>query len=167
MDKTDNSVLSKYKYNEIAKNGFNKENEYKTNIKKTVEIRNKYATNYSNISNRTLPENKSEINVNKKIWEKTEVNKNIVNIKDQTKKSELNIITSKYIKPETKTEITKQENSFQKNKPAEKPLTNKFQIKKEEQPKKKIKELNITKEISNQYSEYKETPIKNITIFPK
>ena len=187
MDKTDNNVLSKYQYNEIPKTNLNKENKYISLNKKPEENKNKYITNY-NIISKGLQENKSEININKistkKIWEKNEVNKNVINVPVQTKKSELNIAFSKYNQPEKKTEI-KQERTLQKNKEAEKTsssktkseekdITNKYQIKKEneknivEKPKINIKEINISKEISNNYNILKETPIKTInTEIPK
>ena len=88
MDKTTNSVLSKYKNNEIAKSNFNnlnnniKESKYISSSPKHEEIKTKYTTTYKTYK-KEIQENNEKININKvntNIFEKNIINKNVVNI---------------------------------------------------------------------------------------
>ena len=149
MDKTTNSVLSKYKNNEIAKNNFNnlnnniKESKYISPSPKHEEIKTKYTTTYKTYK-KEIQENNEKININKvntNIFEKNIINKNVVNIQEKEDKKVSNIAYTKFKQPEIKKETIEIENTLITIKTIERPL----EIKKD----KKIKEINIPKEISN------------------
>ena len=149
MDKTTNSVLSKYKNNEIAKINLNnlnnniKESKYISPSPKHEEIKTKYTTTYKTYK-KEIQENNEKININKvntNIFEKNIINKNVVNIQEKEDKKVSNIAYTKFKQPEIKKETIEIENTLITIKTIERPL----EIKKD----KKIKEINIPEEISN------------------
>ena len=141
-----------------------KESKYVSPVQKYDEIKSKYATTY-NVYNKGFKENKNENNINKvntNSFEKNNINKNIVNIKETPEKKISNITYTKFKQTETKKELEKPSLNINNINTVSNINKSQPKIIKE----KKIKEINIPKEISNNYIIQTEMP-KNLEITKK